>query len=128
MNNKISFGLLFFEVWIHPRQILRKILEENPRFFVRPLVFYFGLFPALVPNYYFPFLHKPIFLILPIGIIGCLISAVSGFYLFSGLGYWIGKQLGGTGSFDSLKTATAWAYPPCIVGYFFSLLSELPRW
>lgn len=128
MNSSLSFNRLFFKVWIHPRQTIRQIIEVNPGYFIWPLVFFSGLFSSLSSSTYFPFLKKPLYFVVPIGITYFIVMAFVNFYLFSGWGYWAGKKLGGKGSYKSLQTATAWSYPPAIIAELIFVFDELPDW
>ncbi|NJM05481.1 YIP1 family protein [Candidatus Gracilibacteria bacterium] len=65
----------------------------------------------------------------PIGMIGSAISTVISFFIFTGLVYFIGRQMGGTGNFSEVAyTFSLFSAPLYVIGGLIALLMLLFAW
>ena len=130
MDNGFStFVSLYFKIWTQPRVILRHILDNQPGYHVWTFVVFYAVFQAFLPIFYSPFAGRmTLDMLLLIGILISLVIDMGAFYYFSGLGYLLGRLLGGKGTFRDLQTAYAWSYPPACIAIIVLQVSQIPTW
>src|ERR1035441_9192339 len=130
MDNGFStFVSLYFKIWTQPRVILRHILDNQPGYHVWTFVVFYAVFQAFLPIFYSPFAGRmTLDMLLLIGILISLVIDMGAFYYFSGLGYLLGRLLGGKGTFRDLQTAYAWSYPPACIAIMVLQVSQIPTW
>ncbi len=120
---------MYFKIWTHPREVIRKILDIQTGYQVWFLVILFAVFQALLPVFYAPFTS---YLTLDILVfIGILISIALDSLVclyFAGVGSFLGGIFGGKGSFKDIQTAYAWCYPPACVAIVLLQVSQIPVW
>ena len=103
-------------IWCSPRQTITRILKVDPSYRFVWLSAIYG-FPMLLQisqslslSFYFSW---------PIIMTGALIlspfAGMLGFTIIAGLLFWVGRWIGGTGNFISIRAAVSWANAPNIV-------------
>lgn len=104
------------KIWVQPRKTISAIVRYNPSY----------LFPLMSAIYGLPMLFSfaqnlslsENFSLIGI-IIGCIVLSVFigmlGITIVSGLLYWTGKWVGGTGSFKNVRAAVAWSNVPITI-------------
>lgn len=103
----------FISIWLHPRAMMRHILDTNPRRYVLLLAGAAGAFEVLDTavtrrlgdNFGLPFLALLVLLIAPIGRILVL-------YLNGWLTHLTGSWFGGKGTVVGVRSALAWSNIP----------------
>ena len=124
-----EFFKLFFGILAHPKIIFKKIVEENPDHYVWRLAIFISFLPVLNPVYYIPLIKlfsTPTALL--VGFILFPILSLLVFFINSWIVFYIGKLLGGKGTYKELRAAYAWSYPPIIIGIIFMLLGKVNVW
>ena len=128
MKNKLSFIRLYFDAWIHPLKVIQTILKNDPIFGVWPMLVCVSIINALNPienhiwSNFFPIpfatYTEPLITV---------VSSIFVFVLTTWLIYWIGKRIGGNGSYRDIRAAFAWGmFPPTIVGAILSFIPGFP--
>ncbi len=119
----------FFEVWFHPRKVVRTIIATRPGYCVWAFILTYAVLQAFLPEDYVSFLGQmPLGITVLIGILFSLLLDVTAFVVLGGLTYQLGKWLGGKGSWEDMEVAYAWAYPPALIGILFMQSRGLPVW
>jgi hypothetical protein len=117
---------MFFDVWIHPRKVIQLILENEPGYFVWPMVLTFSFLEAFHPS---KLLSVSKYLSFPLSLFGDVVIGwlfgILVFLIYSRVVLVIGKWSGGKGTYLEVKTACAWAYPPLFVGLIFEFLRKI---
>jgi hypothetical protein len=111
-------------MWVAPRETIRAIIQFNPGYFYPFLCLIYGL-PMLLQvaqNFSlgdrYPLAGIVIVSLLLAGIIGALMINIS-----TALFYWTGKWIGGTGSYQTIRSAVAWANVPNLVNIFIWIVN-----
>ena len=129
MKTNLSFIRLVFKVWINPRKVIKIILENEPGYFVWPIVIAFSFLNNLqhlylyltANNFFSPYNLFRLFFRFPT-------QGVLFFLLITWVIFRVGKWFGGIGTYIEIKTAYVWAYPPAFVGLILMNLGEIPIW
>lgn len=115
MGDKLSVNP-WIGMWVRPRETIRAIIQFNPGYFYPFLCLIYG-FPMLLQiaqNFSmgdrYPLAGIVIVALLLAGIVGALMINIS-----TALFYWTGKWIGGTGSYQTIRSAVAWANVPNLV-------------
>ncbi len=114
-------------MWLHPRLTVRRIIDTEPTRGFLPLSAIYG-FPVLMQvaqtlslgnTFSWP-------VILLTAILFSLFVGALGITLSSGLLFWVGKWIGGAGSFKEVRAAVAWSNVPttvtCLLWIVWTLL------
>lgn len=117
-------ALLF---WIHPRQVIRQLIDTKPTSYIVPFAILHGLIAGLywmsTVYLYLPLL--PIFAIMLLSLVGGAIIGVIQLYVMGWLYRICGRWLGGTGTYQDLKCAVGWSFYPFIVVGCLGILSAI---
>lgn len=105
----------FLKIWIKPYETVSQVVDEYHPKLVLFLVYITGVVMALNVslNAASGDVHSIGFIMIQTLIRGVLFGFL-GWFIFSGLIYWIGKLFNGTGSFKRVRTAYAWAQIPML--------------
>lgn len=106
----------FLKIWIKPYETLSQVVEEYHPKIVLFLVYITGIVMSLnlSLNTASGDSRSIGFIIIQALIRGILFGFL-GWFIFSGLIYWVGKMFNGTGSFKRVRTTYAWAQIPMLV-------------
>jgi hypothetical protein len=125
MGDKLKINP-WVKIWVQPRETIRALIQYSSTY----------LFPLLCMIYGFPVLLQ-MALNFSLGdrfslsgiVVGALILAVvPGFLIFNisaGLFYWVGKWIGGTGTFQEIRAAVAWSNVPSLVNGLIWILNMM---
>ncbi len=115
METKVE-GNPWLEIWVRPKETIRKIITVDPKYKYWILCVLYGLPMGLnMAQSSSLAAHVPMWAV----VIGALI--VSGLLGWIGITvttallFWTGKWIGGTGRFDTVRTAVAWSNVPNII-------------
>ena len=129
MKTNLSFIPLLFRACVQPKKTVQMVLDQDPNYFVLPMVLVYVAVSSFSPIYYLPLIKR---LPLPIALLGGVVLWTEiGFLFFillSGIFYLAGKLLGGKGTFGEVRTAYAWSVPPNLLGVIFLIISQAPIW
>ena len=113
MKSDLSFFRLFFSVLIHPRKTIQLILDNDPGYYVWPMVITLSALEAINP-YFFNMLNN--YVAAPLAILGQVVLGMGGgvviFLFLSWIVYQSGKWMGGVGNYREVRTSLAWGYFP----------------
>lgn len=129
MQNEFSFINIFFEIWIHPRKIIRIFQEGKSKCYFWTMLIIFVLLFISKPFYFLAL--KDIF---PssVGFIASVLFLTGlvfvYFFLISYTLFWIGKIFGGEGSFKDIRIAFIWSFPPSFVASVLGIFLEFTHW
>ncbi len=122
MEEKLSINP-WLGMWVRPRETIRAILSYNKSYLLALLYWIYG-FPLLLQsaqNFYIGDRYS-----LPIigmgAAIGAAIVGFIGINVSSALFYWAGRWMGGTGAFQDIRAAVAWAGVPNIASIVIWLI------
>ena len=111
-------------LWLQPRQVIREIVDNRPRYLVLPLAIAAGaseVFSRVLFRENAAGVPGPLILLAAL-LLGGLLGLI-GIYVFGWLYRWVGSWLGGQGSAEQVRTAIAWAGIPSLVGGILGLLA-----
>ncbi len=116
MGEKLSVNP-WIGMWIRPRETIRAILSYNKSYLLFLLYWIYG-FPLLLQFAQNSSLGDRFSLgvIIASAAVGGIIIGFIGINLGSLLFYWTGRWIGGSGSFQDVRAAVAWASVPNVVG------------
>jgi hypothetical protein len=127
MKKKISFPVIFFGFLIHPRETVKKVIENNYYSFGIYLIVFYDLLIGFDPVWitllakYMPFSEA----IIVAPVLWCGFGV--GCYFFNSWAtYWVGKKFEGKGSLQEVRAVYALAYAPMIIAYIIKKLFDLP--
>jgi hypothetical protein len=129
MKKKLSFPSVFFGVFFHPRETVKKVIKQKYYSFVMPFIVFYTLVAGfdpmliLVLSKYVPFLVA-----LPLVVFLMALIGFGSFYLSAWLIFRIGKNFGGKGKLQPIQAAFALAYSPILMGCILKFLVEIPNW
>ncbi|RUT44463.1 YIP1 family protein [Paenibacillus anaericanus] len=108
---------IWLKIWIRPRETMRRILNEPnnvDQVIVLLLVggFIYGLNQSVLKNSGDSTSLWSLLLSLTFATI---IGAIIYYFVIGGLFYWVGKLLGGTGSYRDVRLSLAYAYIPSVI-------------
>src|ERR1039457_965809 len=99
LQTNLSFFRLFFYVWIQPRKVIQLILENEPGYFVWPMVIAYSFFWAFDPP---KLLSRSKYLSFPLSLFGDVVIGwlfgILSFLIYSRVVWGIGKRSGGKGT------------------------------
>jgi len=100
----------WFGMWVRPREMIRQIIAENPRFRFGILSFLYGL-PSLfhVAQNFSLGLHFPLSVILGGAVVLGIVYGLLSLSIMSALIYWTGKWLKGAASYLEIRAAVSWS-------------------
>jgi hypothetical protein len=128
-NSFTTFISLYFQMWAQPRKTIRHILDNEPGYKIWIFVVLYAIAQAWLPIFYAPFVdYATLDMLVLAGIVISLAIDIAAFYYFSGMGTFLGRLMGGKGSFKDIQTAYAWAYPPACVAIVLLQVSQIPTW
>lgn len=106
----------WLNVWVHPRQTIRAIVDTNPNYRFYILAAIYG-FPTLLQVAQSFSLAQTTSLPIIIGIALVLSVLVGwvGITILTALLFWTGKWIGGAGTYRNIRAAVAWSNVPNIV-------------
>ncbi|TQV85487.1 Yip1 family protein [Aliikangiella coralliicola] len=109
-------------VWLHPRRTIRYVLKVHPEKFVILFAVLSGIHTNLNRAISKGSADSEAFVsIIIAAVIGGAIFGILSLYVFAWLQSISGKWLGGSGTSDELRTASAWSSIPAIVGLIIAL-------
>lgn len=124
-----TFLRFFFRVWTQPRQVMKTILSQEPGYHVWTFVVFYAILQAFQPEFYILFLGKTTLdMLLLAGILISVGADVAACLFLNACFYFVGRLMGGKGSWKDILTAFGWCYPPAIIGIIFLQLSNIPQW
>jgi hypothetical protein len=107
---------------------MKHILENEPGYFVWPMVLTFSFLGALHPS---KLLSISNYLSFPLSFFGDVfiqwLFGILVFLIYSWVVLGVGKWSGGKGTYLEVKTACAWAYPPLFVGLLLVFLMKISK-
>ena len=106
-------GNPWLRMWVKPRETIRGIVTKDPDFrlyhlaaiYGFPMLLQFAQSLSLATTYSF-------WAILIASMLLSIVAGMLGFTISSALVHWIGKWLGGVGSFREIRAAIAWSSVP----------------
>lgn len=113
LRNSPVRGGPWLRMWVKPRETIRGIVDKDPDFrlywlaaiYGFPMLLQFSQSLSLATNYSF-------WTIFIASLILSIAAGMIGFTISSALVRWIGKWLGGVGSFKEIRAAIAWSNVP----------------
>ena len=129
MKQALSFFDLFCDVFIYPRKTIRAIIDQDTNYWVWPIILTISLLSTLDPTAETYLVGK-----MPLGaalLLGTLVSFAimfGAFWLVIWFIYFMGKILGGKGTFDEVKAAYTWGAVPAIIGFLFDGVGKSSIW
>lgn len=115
MKEKLNFNP-WLNIWIHPRNTIRSIVESNPNYRLVLLSAIYGFQYLLQSAQYFSLGQgTSLALILLFAVIFAIPAGYITFNVMSLFYYWIGKLIKGKGSFKEIRAATVWSSVPMLV-------------
>jgi len=104
-------------IWMHPRQTIRQILDDDPSLMVTPLICTLGINSALTRAHAENLGDRAsVTLILIAAVLIGPLGGLFSIWLWSHLVRWTGSWIGGSADRLMLKTAIAWGNVPFIAG------------
>lgn len=106
----------WLNIWIHPRDTIRRVVAENPNkgLWILAIIYGFsyllGMFQSLSIGNHLG--------VISIFLLALVLSPICGYIVFSFAGwltYWTGQLLKGNGTFQSVRASIAWSNVPTIV-------------
>ena len=129
MKRKLSFIPLFLKASIQPTKVVRTVLDRDSNFFIWPMIIVYAAISTSSPFFYMPLLKRiPFPLALLSGFVLWTTVGILIFLVFVWIFYFVGKRLGGKGSFEKIRTAYVWSVPPILWGIIFLLISKFSIW
>lgn len=111
------------QIWISPREVIRKIVEFNPkfRFFILSAIYGFPVLLSAAQNLSLAE-TLPLVGIVSIAIVLSVFVGIIGFAISSALLFWAGKWIGGSATYLELRAAVSWGNVPNIVSVLMWIL------
>lgn len=103
----------WLSIWIRPRSTMRAILDYDPNYLVTPLIIVSGIARGLdqaisrEAGSSFGTGYIVFFIL-----VAAPLAAMLGLQIVAAILTWLGRLLGGTGAFDEVRSAVAWATVP----------------
>lgn len=116
MDTNNANSSVWFSIWVRPREAIRKIMENQPRYSSLVLYAIYG-FPFLIQlaqsvslSFYFAWQFVLFVVLLLSPLMGAVVVN-----LLTLLFYWTGKWIGGAASFSTVRLALLWSNVPQII-------------
>ena len=111
----------WLSIWFRPRATIRYIVDTDPAYRVHLLAVLYGLVQGLdsAINRSLGDLFPWYGVLLLVLIAGSLVGGLLNLYVGSAILWWVGRKLGGRGTFDEVRAAYAWSFLPVIAGGIF---------
>jgi hypothetical protein len=106
----------WLSIWVKPRDTIRRIVQFDPKYRFLILSFLYGL-PMLLHTAQNISLGEDLsytWIVIGAVLIATFLGML-GIIIASGLLYWTGKWIGGTGTYQAIRSAVAWSNVPNIV-------------
>ena len=105
------------------------LLKKDTGFGVWKLIPFYCFLASLNPlGFQLALKYFPHSIAIPVILIFGIGFGIVAFWAVAWLFYRFGMILGGKGSFQKIRTAYAWGYPPCIASLLFDGLGDIPEW
>ncbi len=103
-------GRVFLDMWTKPRKTIDKLIDINNRYGFVVLSFFYGFVQAIHFSQILSLSSTlDLWKILLLVVIFSLPLGVAYFYISAFIFYWIGKFIGGKGSFLDMRCAVSWS-------------------
>lgn len=103
-------GRVFLEMWTKPRKTIEKLMDINNRYGFVSLCFFYGFVQAIHFSQILSLSSAfDLWKIMLLVLVFSIPLGVAYFYVSAFMFYWIGKLIGGKGSFYDIRCAISWS-------------------